>query len=70
VTSLLDSARTSASASTATADTQQAERIIQSDAPVIWPSVPKTLVPVPDFVVGYTWPSPLPLDCLLLAAAD
>jgi peptide/nickel transport system substrate-binding protein len=53
VDTLIQSAKTSTSSTTATGDIQQAERIIQSDAPVIWAAVPKTLVPVPDWLVGY-----------------
>ena len=53
VDSLIQNARTSTSSSTATTDIQQAEQIIRSDAPVIWAAVPKTLVPVPNWLVGY-----------------
>ena len=53
VDSLIQSARTSTSPSTATGDIKQAEQIIRSDAPVIWAAVPKTLVPVPSWLVGY-----------------
>lgn len=53
VDSLIQTARTSTSSSTATTDIQQAEQIIRSDAPVIWAAVPKTLVPVPNWLVGY-----------------
>jgi len=53
VDSLIQTARTSTSSSTAITDIQQAEQIIRSDAPVIWAAVPKTLVPVPNWLVGY-----------------
>jgi peptide/nickel transport system substrate-binding protein len=53
VDTLIQNARTSTSSTTATADIQQAEQIIRSDAPVIWAAVPKTLVPVPNWLVGY-----------------
>ena len=53
VDTLIQNARTSTSSSAATTDIQQAEQIIRSDAPVIWAAVPKTLVPVPDWLVGY-----------------
>lgn len=54
VTDLIGKARSSKDTTTAQNYTQQAEKIIQSDAPTIWTAVPKTLVPVPDYVKGYS----------------
>jgi peptide/nickel transport system substrate-binding protein len=54
VTDLIGKARSSKDTATAQNYTQQAEKIIQSDAPAIWTAVPKTLVPVPDYVKGYS----------------
>lgn len=54
VTDLIGKARSSKDTATAQSYTQQAEKIIQSDAPTIWTAVPKTLVPVPDYVKGYS----------------
>jgi len=53
VNSLIQSAKTSTNPGSAASDIQQAEQIIRSDAPVIWAALPKTLVPVPDWLVGY-----------------
>jgi peptide/nickel transport system substrate-binding protein len=54
VTDLIGKARSSKDTATAQNYTQQAEKIIASDAPTIWTSVPKTLVPIPDYVKGYS----------------
>jgi peptide/nickel transport system substrate-binding protein len=54
VTDLISKARSSKDAATAQGYTEQADTLISADAPTIWPAVPKTLVPVPDYVKGYS----------------
>jgi ABC-type transport system substrate-binding protein len=54
VTDLIGKARSSKDTTTAQGYIQQAEQIIQADAPTIWTAQPKTLVPVPDYVTGYS----------------